>query len=333
MFGEIVFWSLLAVAFCWAVTSSGTQRSRSPKSRTTSLAFASGRKTPLLERDDKALDLRLDRVLTSKHRLPSRLHAVLPHLPPVSLSEDQWEELVRIAYEDPREALRRIDRLPAADRRNPRVRIARIYALGNIIWGSGESDPDRDDQAFLRLLPPELKRFAEEGVKEIAALEADEPNFLSLNKDDTLANRVCMPFEFHRPGGVQRMLGWTKVGYWIYPENRYFVLDENDPDTEDLKDLPTNAWGKIIFTRFSCPQTALSSVLAAARTTPQGWMALFILGARQGGSGQRIRDIEPFGMLTIREDGAWRFDAAPDSRAMAPDRHGSLRAHFQTNVG
>lgn len=314
MLGEVIFWGATSIAFATVLSYATAQpRRRSvlappatliTRRRDITTAFDTNARRHVLA-TGTASD-RLWRVREAKSGLvaataePQAQLATLTH---AELTASLYEELLRLADRDPKAALARIAKLPVEDRFNPLIRFVRIYAFGNLIWPEHVDDPEQ----FFKGLSRKQIGYAEQGVEEIAAIERVVPDFFNRNEMMQVAHRVCSPLEYHRPGAVQRALGWTKLVFWLFDTTRFLTISPDHPNAEDLKDLPFEKHVDLMTIRFSCERLVMSSCLVAARRTPQGWSATYILGARKGEPGGKIARLDPIGILTLREDGRWNI--------------------------
>lgn len=252
----------------------------------------------------------------------SRLSASqLVHLDVGNLSESEARELLKLAKTDPREALRRVSQLPASERRILGVRLIRVIAIGYLLWQGPDSNGDgyptyKDVREYFERLPANDLKLAADGIDDVKEIEKQRPEFFIDSDLEVLVNRVGIPCDIKEPGRVQRVLGWTKVFYFIFTQ-RYFELEENHPDTEDLRDLPSDARVNMQDVRFISNRPVVSICMVGARRASSFWVGFYLLGASDGSAGDRVKHLNPYGVLSVRSDGRYHIEYASDSAATA----------------
>lgn len=238
-----------------------------------------------------------------------------------NITEERAKGLFELADRDPRRALEIIRGMPASEQRLAIVRVIKAYAIGNLLWEDADALLERDSTTFedmrklFQALPKTMVALAEEGAQEIREIEREFPKLFQETDTESTVNRICIPLEANKPGRVQVMLGWTKVAFFRF-NKRYFEIDD-DSDSEDLRDLPSGAKVRLLYTRFDAKRNVQSACLFAAKRAGRHWVGFFFLGASSGARGSRIVDMDPFAVLAVREDGEYQVEYVDDARSAA----------------
>jgi hypothetical protein len=344
--GEIAFWIIVIAGF--SAVMMFALRPRGPKTR--SVSFASAATPSALARGGHAAVVNGLSAKALGPLTPAAASGAVARCDPrgrvatafaradvaLSLSQDAMLDLIQLCDDAPQEGLRRIDGLDAQTQRHPLVRFARVVAYRRLIYGAPDVFARRfgeDFEAFMRSVGRTEIDLAARALSEIAEIEQDEPDFFDDEGTDIVANAICFVIERKRPASVQKGLGWTRLAF--FGPQRLLAVTEENPITEQLKDVPETAMAAMLMTRFSCAPIVRLAVAVAGRQVPgDGWLVLFGLFENEAvPRGGKLGDAKLVGFLTASERGRWRFDPPSNSSlSFAPAGDGLRQDLLQSEL-